>query len=173
MPDEKGKFVLSWTWHPTPLPFAVPAATVHMAALRGLDVTVLRPEGFELPDAIMNKARQAAAISGGSVMETDDHFSAMQGAHVVYASTWASPHHYGNGLAEDKIKPELREWCIDENWFKNSADNCRFMHCLPVRSGVTVADGVLDGPRSIVIAEARNRMLVQMSLLHQMLTSSV
>jgi ornithine carbamoyltransferase len=43
------------------------------------------------------------------------------------------------------------------------------MHCLPVRRGVVVADGVLDGPRSVVIHEARNRMLAQMAVLHQML----
>ncbi|HXN10021.1 MAG TPA: hypothetical protein VN859_02190, partial [Steroidobacteraceae bacterium] len=67
---EHGKFVLSWAWHPRALPFAVPAATLHMAALRGMEVVVLRPEGFGLPAAIMDKARQAAALSGGSVRES-------------------------------------------------------------------------------------------------------
>jgi len=143
-----------------------------MAALRGMDVTVLRPEGFELPDVIMDKARQAAAISGGSVTETDNRSSAMQGCQVIYANSWSSAHHYGNKPAEDKIKPELSEWCVDEPWFKNAASDCRFMHCMPVRRGVCVNDCILDGPRSIVIAEARNRMTVQMALLHHMLSSS-
>jgi N-acetylornithine carbamoyltransferase len=166
-----GKCVLSWTWHPQPLPFAVPAATVHMAALRGMDVTVLRPEGFDLPEAVMEKARQAAAISGGSVTETSDRSSAMQDCHVVYASSWASTRHYGDKLSEDKIKPPLRDWCIDESWFSNADSHCHFMHCLPVRRGVTVTDSILDGSRSVVIFEAHNRMLVQMALLHQMLSS--
>jgi ornithine carbamoyltransferase len=43
------------------------------------------------------------------------------------------------------------------------------MHCLPVRRGVVAADEVLDGPRSVVIAEARNRMFVQMAVLHRLL----
>jgi N-acetylornithine carbamoyltransferase len=172
IPGNNGKFVLSWSWHPKPMPFAVPAATVHMAALRGMDVTVLRPEGFELPDAIMDKARQAAAMSGGSVMESDDRSSAMQGAQVLYVNSWASARFYGNRRAEDKIKPELRDWCVDESWFENATSDCRFMHCLPVRRGVAVTDRILDGPRSVIIAEARNRMLVQMALLHQMLSSS-
>ena len=171
-PANSGKFVLSWTWHPRPLPFAVPAATVHMAALRGMDVTVLRPEGFELPDAIMDKARQAAAISGGSVTESNDRSCAMQDSHVIYANSWASARNYGNKRAEDEIKPELGDWCVDESWFKNAASDCRFMHCMPVRRGVCVTDHVLDGSRSVVIAEARNRMLVQMALLHRMLSSS-
>ena len=172
IPASRGKFVLSWTWHPRPLPYAVPAATVHMAALRGMDVTVLRPEGFELPDVIMDKARQAAASSGGSVTETDDRSSAMQGCHVIYANSWASASHYGDGNAEDEIKAGLRNWCVDEPWFDDAASDCRFMHCLPVRRGVTVADRILDGPRSVVITEARNRMLVQMALLHRMLLGS-
>ena len=172
IPANSGKFVLSWTWHPRPLPFAVPAATVHMAALRGMDVTVLRPEGFELPDAIMDKARQVAVISGGSVTESDDRSCAMQDSHVIYANSWASARNYGNKRAEDEIKPELGDWCVDESWFKNATSDCRFMHCMPVRRGVCVTDRVLDGSRSVVIAEARNRMLVQMALLHRMLSSS-
>jgi N-acetylornithine carbamoyltransferase len=172
IPTNGGKFVLSWTWHPRPMPFAVPAATVHMAALRGMDVTVLRPEGFELPDAIMDKARQAAALSGGSVVETDDRSSAMQDCQVLYVNSWASARHYGDRRAEDKIKPELHDWCVDEPWFENANCDSRFMHCLPVRRGVTATDRILDGSRSVIIAEARNRMLVQMALLHQMLSSS-
>lgn len=172
IPANGGKFVLSWTWHPKPLPFAVPAATVHMAALRGMDVTVLRPEGFELPDVIMDKARQAAAICGGSVTETDNLSNAMKGCQIIYANSWASARHYSNRHAEDEIKPKLGDWCVDENWFKNAASDCRFMHSMPVRRGVCVADQILDGPRSVVIPEARNRMLVQMALLHKMLSSS-
>jgi N-acetylornithine carbamoyltransferase len=172
IPANNGKFVLSWTWHPQPLPMAVPATTVHMAAMRGMDVTVLRPEGFRLPDVIMDKARRAAAMSGGSVTETDDRSDAMQGGRVIYVNSWASASHYGNKCAEEEIKLELREWCVDEPWFENAASDCQFMHCLPVRRGVTVTDRILDGPRSIVIAEARNRMLVQMAVLHQMLSNS-
>ena len=172
IPANGGKFVLSWTWHPQPLPLAVPAATVHMAALRGMDVTVLRPEGFELPGVIMNKAHQAAAVSGGSVTETDDRSAAMQGSRVIYVNSWASVRHYGNICAEDELKPEVRDWCVDETRFENTASDCHIMHCLPVRRGVAVTDHILDGPRSVVIAEARNRMLVQMAVLHRMLSGS-
>ena len=72
LPRQGGKFVLSWAFHPRALPLAVPAATVHMAAMRGMDVTVLRPDGFALPDSVMEKAQQAAAASGGSLRETAD-----------------------------------------------------------------------------------------------------
>ena len=172
VPANGGKFVLSWTWHPRPLPLAVPAAAVHMAAMRGMDVAVLRPEGFSLPDVIMDKAHRAAAMSGGSVTETNDRRVAMRGAQVIYVNSWASARHYGNKRDEDEFKRELRHWCVDEPWFEGAASDCRFMHCLPVRRGVTVTDQILDGSRSVVIAEARNRMLVQMAVLHQMLSAS-
>lgn len=164
-----GKFVLSWAYHPMPLPLAVPAATVHMAAMRGMNVTVLRPDGFELPEAIMDKARNAAEASGGSVRETDDRTLAMEGANVIYAKSWSSTKHYGDRAADQELRRDLDQWCVDEPWFENAKDDCRFMHCLPVRRGVVVSERVLDGLRSVVIHEARNRMLAQMAVLHQML----
>jgi N-acetylornithine carbamoyltransferase len=172
IPAKGGKLVLSWSWHPQPMPLAIPAATVHMAAMRGMDVTVLRPPGYELPDTIMAKARAAANMNGGSVTETDDRHSAMQGAQIIYVNSWTSQRHYGDNRAEDDFKHELRHWCVDEPWFSNAASDCRFMHALPVRREVTVTERILDGPRSVVIAEARNRMLVQMAVLHRMLSGS-
>jgi N-acetylornithine carbamoyltransferase len=169
IPANGGKFVLSWAYHPMALPLAVPAATVHMAAMRGMDVTVLRPHGFELPAPIMDKARKAAEASGGSVRETDDQSLAMDGAHVIYAKSWSSTKHYGDRAEDEQLRRGLDSWCVDEPWFENAKSDCRFMHCLPVRRGVVVSERVLDGLRSVVIHEARNRMLAQMAVLHQML----
>src|SRR5882672_7050832 len=146
----RAKFVLSWVYHPRALPLAVPAAVVHMAAARGMQVTVLRPEGYALPDEIMDKARSAAASSGGSVDETDDREQALRDAHVVYAKEWGSTSHYGDGEADARLRAGLGDWCARESWFAAARNDCRFMHCLPVRRNVAVADEVLDGPRSVV-----------------------
>jgi ornithine carbamoyltransferase len=169
IPSNGGRFVLSWAYHPRALPLAVPAGTLHMAAMRGMDVVVNRPPGFELPDALMSKARDAAESSGGSIMETEDPREAMEGAHVIYAKSWTSTRHYGDPMADKALREELVHWCVDEPWFEHAREDCRFMHCLPVRRGVVVADRILDGPRSVVIQEARNRMVVQMAVLHRML----
>jgi len=171
VPANGGKFVLSWAYHPKALPLAVPSSTLFMAAKRGMDVTVLRPEGFALPESIMDKARSAAAVSGGTVQESEDRIEAMQGAHIIYAKSWSSTRAYGDRQADLELRKGLEHWCVDEPWFDNAADDCRFMHCLPVRRGVVVSEPVLDGPRSVVIHEARNRMLAQMAVLHQMLGS--
>jgi N-acetylornithine carbamoyltransferase len=169
IPANGGKFVLSWAYHPKPLPLAVPSATLHMAAMRGMNVVHLRPPGFELPPAIMDKARKAAAKSGGSVIETTDRREAMEGAHVIYAKSYSSTRHYGDKLGDQALREGLVSWCVDEPWFANARPDCKFMHCLPVRRGVVVADRILDGPRSVVIQEARNRMVVQMAVLYKMM----
>ena len=169
IPARGGKFVLSWAWHPKPLPLAVPAAAVHMAALRGMEVTVLRPEGFALPAPVMARARAAAELSGGSVRETADRAGALDGARVIYAKSWTSPLHYGDPEAEAAGRAGLRHWCVDDGWFATAAPDCRFMHCLPVRRNVVVKDSVLDGPRSVVVHQARNRMWAQMAVLHRLL----
>jgi N-acetylornithine carbamoyltransferase len=169
IPANGGKFVLSWAYHPDALSLAVPASTLHMAAQRGMAVTVLRPEGFELPDPVMAKARIAAGASGGSIRETDDRREAMEGAQVIYAKSWSSTRHYGDKIIDKKHRKEFIDWCVDEPWFDHATEDCRFMHCLPVRRSVVVSDAVLDGPRSVVIHEARNRMLVQVAVLHQMM----
>ena len=166
---QRGKFVLSWVKHPRALPLAVPAATLHMAAMRGMEVVVHRPDGYALPDAIMDKARRAAAASGGSVRETEDRDDAMAGATVLYAKEWGSTRHYGDAAADAQLRAKLGHWMVEENWFAKAAEDCKLMHCLPVRRNVAIADHVLDGPRSVVLREAYNRMPAQMAVLHRLL----
>ncbi|HXV62198.1 MAG TPA: N-acetylornithine carbamoyltransferase, partial [Vicinamibacteria bacterium] len=167
IPRAGAKFVLSWAYHPKELPLAVPASTVAMAAQRGMDVTVLRPPGFALPERIMAKARALAASSGGSLSETTERAEALEGASVLYAKSWSSTTRYGED--EGELRRGLAAWRVEESWFGNARPDCRFMHCLPVRRGVVVHDEILDGPRSVVQLQARNRMWGQMAVLHRML----
>ena len=165
----RARFVLSWVHHPKALPLAVPAATVHMAAMRGMDVVVARPDGFALPPQIMHKASTAAAAAGGSVTETSDRAAALKGASVLYAKEWGSTAQYGSAEGDARLRAELKDWCVRERWFDSAMPDAKLMHCLPVRRNVAVADEVLDGPRAVVKREAFNRLAVQMAVLHRML----
>ncbi len=164
-----GRFVLSWAYHPRALPLAVPAAALHMAALRGMEVIVLRPEGFGLPKPLMDKARRAAELAGGSVRETDDRADALSGAHIIYAKEWGATACYGQPEADAALRARLTDWCVRNDWFERAAPDCRLMHCLPVRRNVAVADEVLDSARSIVQREAYNRLTAQMAVLYRLL----
>lgn len=164
---QRGKFVVCWSNHPKALPLAVPAAAVHMAAYRGMEVVVVRPDEFALPAPVMAKAHAAAAISGGTISETADR-AALKGAHVIYAKSWASAQHYGDAEAESRVRAGLRDWCVDNSYFAEAPEG-KLMHCLPVRRNVVVADEVLDSERSIVVRQAHNRMWAQMAVLYRLL----
>ena len=119
----------------------------------------------------MERARRAAALAGGSVRETSDRAEALAGAHVLYAKEWGATdalRRCRGGCAPARGAPRLVR---ARDWFEQRRRECRFMHCLPVRRNIAIADEVLDGPRSVVLREAYNRLAVQMAVLHRMLSS--
>ena len=81
----------------------------------------------------------------------------------------ASP---ASGVATVRLRANLTDWCVKNDWFATTANDCRLMHCLPVRRNTAVADEVLDGPRSVVQREAYNRLVVQMAVLYKLLKGS-
>lgn len=169
VPRVGGKIVISWAFHPRPLPLSGVTSTVQMAAFRGMDVTILRPEPFALPEPVLQRARELAAASGGSVRETADRRDAMEGAHVVYAKEWGSTLMYSDRVAEGKARELASDWCLDESWFENARQDCRLMHAMPVRRDVAVMERLLEGPRSAVLQGAENRLWTQMAILYRVL----
>jgi N-acetylornithine carbamoyltransferase len=167
----RGRLVLSWANHPKPLPLAVPAAVAEMAALRGMELVVLRPEAYAFPPALAARVARAAAAGGGSFVETADRAAALAGAHVVYAKSWAAAERYGDFEAERERRRALADWCVAEPWFAAAAPDAKLMHCLPVRRDVVVASALLDSPRSAVVRQAHNRLYAQMAVLHRLLSN--
>ncbi len=160
------KFVLTWAWHPKPLPHAVPNSTLCMAAQRGMEVVVLHPSGYQLHPEIMAQAHALAAANGGSVRVSHDRAEALEGAAVVYAKSWGSLDTWGDAEAETKKRAPLRDWCVTS---KQMPQGAKFMHCLPVRRNVVVSDEVIDGPGSLIIDQAENRLHAQTALLERIL----
>ncbi len=161
------KFVLSWTNHPKALPMAVPNSTLFMAARLGMDVTVARPDGFELESDVMEKAAELASSSGGRVQESNDLQAAVLGAQVIYAKSWGAVRRYEHPEAEAKMRQSHRDWRITESHM-HAGDNAQFMHCLPVRRGVVVDDAVLDGSQTLHLDQAEFRLHGQKALLDWM-----
>jgi len=161
------RVVLSWAYHPKALPMAVPLSVMYVAAQRGLDLTVLRPQPYALDSEMVAAAAQVAASTGGRVRETDD-LSALDGARVVYAKSWGSLQAYTDKDAEAALRAEYRSWQVTEEWMAR-CDRGRFMHCLPVRRNVVVSSQVLDSSASAVVDQAENRLHVQKALLLELL----
>lgn len=161
----RAKFVLTWAWHPKPLPQAVPNSTVCMAAQRGMETVLLHPPGYELHPGVVAEARRLAEASGGSLTVTHDRAAAFAGAAAVYAKSWCSLRHWTDAAAESAFRAGLRDWCVRP---EHLAAGARFFHCLPVRRNVVVADAVLDGPASAVLEQAENRLHAQTALLESL-----
>jgi N-acetylornithine carbamoyltransferase len=152
------KYVLTWTWHPKSLPVATPHSQLLAAADLGMRVTLLRPEGWGLEPEVVRRARARAEAHGGSLEETDDVQAAYRGAHVVCAKEWGSLDYYGRFEEERRVKQPLRErWIVDLDKLQRT-DDAFFLHCLPVRRNVVVADAVLNSRLSAVVDEAENRL---------------
>jgi len=87
----------------------------------------------------------------------------------VYVKEWANTANYGDEAADASARRDLKDWCCTESWFSAARDDCRLMHCLPVRRNVAIADAVLDGSRSVVQRQAYNRLPAQMAVLYRLL----
>jgi len=162
------RVVLSWAYHPKPLPMAVPNSFALVAAQCGLDLTIACPPEYDLGDEAMAEIEAAAKSSGGRVQGSRDQRKACEGARIVYAKSWGSKNFYGRGEADVELRQQYKHWRVDEELMR-STDNGWFMHCLPVRRNVVVTDGVLDGPQNAAIDEAENRLHVQKAVLASIL----
>ena len=162
--DGRKRVVLSWAWHPKPLPMAVPNSFALAAAQMGHDLVVAHPEGYELDDELMDSIRQKAQAAGGSLEVSNDIDSAFNGAEVIYAKSWGAREFYGASENDIAHRAQFRsKWIVDEAKMART-NQAIFMHCLPVRRNVIVTDGVIDSPASVVIDEAENRLHVQKAI---------
>ena len=158
------RITLTWAPHPRPLPMAVANSLLLAAAQTGMHVTVAHPEGYDLPASVMERAVRMSESSGGSIRTTSDRLAAAAGAEVVYAKSWGALTRYDSPQAEQASRESHRDWMVDDE-FMSATDNARFMHCLPVRRNVVVADSVIDGERSVVVDQAENRLHAQKAML--------
>lgn len=136
----KPKVVLTWAPHPKALPQAVANSFVEMMQLqRDMDFVITHPEGYELNPE----------ITKDSVIEYNQD-KAFENADFIYAKNWSNYNDYG------KVTNTDENWTVTADKMKLT-NNAKFMHCLPVRRNVIVADEVIDSENSIVIQQAHNR----------------
>ena len=165
--DTRGKrFVLAWAWHPKALPTAVPASAALAAARLGMDVVIVRPKGFDLDPDDMNLVTHLAQKHGGQARLCDDFDAGIEGADAVYVKSWGSLEAFGQPEAERALRAGLRDWRLTEPRLRRTRGGRGIvMHCLPVRRNVEIDDAVLDGPNSVVVDQAENRLHAQRALL--------
>jgi len=166
--EGRKKVLLTWAWHPKPLPMAVPNSFALAAAQVGHDLVIANPPGYELDEELLGTIREQAAESGGSVSVSNEIEPAFDGIEVVYAKSWGSKAFYGTPEKDIAERAQYRDkWMVDEQKMARS-NSALFMHCLPVRRNVIVTDGVINSASSVVIDEAENRLHVQKAILKRL-----
>ncbi|MEK9535943.1 MAG: ornithine carbamoyltransferase [Aquiluna sp.] len=131
-------------------------------ALAGMSVSVAAPEGY-LPDQeVVSRAREIAALQGGTIEITSDPGQAVEGAHVIATDTWIS---MGMEEEAEERKRDFAGFTVDQALMDAASTDAVFLHCLPAYRGFEVSAEVIDGPRSLVWQEAENRLHAQKALM--------
>lgn len=162
---ERKKVLLTWAWHPKPLPMAVPNSFAVAAAQFGHDVRIAYPPGYELDDEVVVDIESQASLNGGSVEFTNNVHEAFDGVDVVYAKSWGSKKFYGAPGTDIAFRAHLRNAWIVEDDDMAKTNKAVFMHCLPVRRNVIVTDSVIDSADSLVLDQAENRLHIQKAIM--------
>ncbi|HTE00197.1 MAG TPA: hypothetical protein VK668_12975 [Mucilaginibacter sp.] len=147
------KVVLTWAPHIKALPQAVPNSFAEWMCKADVDFTIAHPKGYELCTDF---------TQGPNITNNQDE--ALAGADFIYVKNWSAYEPYGQVFGGHE------DWMLTNEKLK-SANNAKVMHCLPVRRNLELSDEILDGPNSIVIHEAGNRVWAAQAVLKQMLES--
>ena len=167
------KIVISWAYHPKPLPVSVPNSILLASTRFGMDVTLAHPKHYELDEEILNVADKNAAKSGGTLNTSNNIREAYDGADVIYIKSWGSLEQYGNPREEKKLRlPHRDEWRIQKEHVDLAKKDSILMHCLPIRRNIVADDEVVDGNHSVVYDEAENRLYTVKALLYYLLHES-
>ena len=131
-------------------------------AKAGMHVRAATPPGFEPIPQIVDRARDIAAQTGGSVAVLSDPEEASRGADVLYTDVWAS---MGQEAEAEERALVFPAYVLDGAKVDLAAPDVTVLHCLPAHRGMEITDEVIDGPHSRVFDQAENRMHTQKALL--------
>ncbi|CAN5121271.1 ornithine carbamoyltransferase [soil metagenome] len=129
--------------------------------LAGMHVRVATPPSYEPDTGVVANASHVARNTGGNVTVGNDPRAAVRGADAVYTDTWTS---MGAEADADLRRLRFAGFRVDASLLADAPD-ALVMHCLPAHRGEEISDDVLDGPRSVVLDQAENRLYTQQALL--------
>ena len=165
--DLRGKkMVVSWAYAESySKPISVPQSLILQMPRFGVDVVLAHPPEFKLMPQIMAQAEAEARKAGVSFDVVEDMDEGFKDADIVYAKSWGPLVHTTDDAEGEKITKKYSSWITDEKRMKLAEEDAIYMHPLPADRNVEVADGVIDGPNSVVYDQAENRMHAQKAVM--------
>jgi ornithine carbamoyltransferase len=130
-------------------------------ATAGMHVRVAAPAGYQPDPAVVTRAQQIAAATGGSAAVFDDPVAAGKGADVLATDVWVS---MGQADHPERISA-LAPYQINDDLLAAAGPDAIVLHCLPAHRGEEITAEVIDGPASVAWDQAENRLHAQKALL--------
>jgi len=128
----------------------------------GMDIVLATPPDYEPKSEIVDIAKEDAKRINSKIEIIHDPKEAVDGADVIYTDVWTSM----GFEKESKIRKDVfKPYQINQNLVNKAKEDVIILHCLPAHRGEEITDEVIDGPHSVVIDQAENRLHVQKGVL--------
>jgi len=128
----------------------------------GMDIVLAVPPGYEPKEEIINLAKEDAKKINSRIEIIHDPKEAADGADVIYTDVWTS---MGFEKESEIRKDVFKPYQINQDLVNKAKDDVIILHCLPAHRGEEITDEVIDGPHSVVIDQAENRLHAQKGIL--------
>jgi len=132
---------------------------INAAAKLPFHLDLACPDGYD-PDAAILKRGMAEAPAG--VVLKRDPKEAVRDADVVYTDVWVS---MGQETEREERLKKFQGYQVNQALIDLAKEDVLVMHCLPAHRGEEITAEVIDGPRSVIIDEAENRLHVQKAVM--------
>ena len=136
------------------------------AALVGMDMTAVCPQGYEPDHEIFKQAQEYAEKSGSKIEITSSVSEGIKGADVVYTDVWVS---MGDEEEASKREEDFNDYQVNMELLKHAKSDAIVMHCLPAIRGQEITDEVINCPQSVIWDQAENRLHTQKAVLYKLL----
>jgi ornithine carbamoyltransferase len=139
---------------------------IEAGAKMGMTIALGCPSGYQPDQHVVDLARIEAAKSGAVIELGDDPYVAVKEADVIYADVWIS---MGREREQARRLKVLAPYQVNSRLVGKAKPDAIVMHCLPAHRGEEITAEVLDGPQSVIIDQAENRLHMQKAILTKLL----
>jgi ornithine carbamoyltransferase len=133
-----------------------------LCAKLGYHFTLVCPTGYESPDDVLSACRAIASKTGSRIEISTDVHAALATATAVYTDVWTS---MGQERESEQRKRSFRPLQLNRELLAHAPADALISHCLPAHRGEEITSDVLDGPNSVALDEAENRLHVQKAVI--------
>jgi ornithine carbamoyltransferase len=139
---------------------------IEAAAKMGMTIALGCPSGYQPDQHVVDVARLEAAKTGAVIELGHDPHVAVKEADVIYADVWIS---MGREREQARRLKVLAPYQVNSRLVGKAKPDAIVMHCLPAHRGEEITAEVLDGPQSVIIDQAENRLHMQNAILTKLL----